>query len=92
MYKEENIKESHKEMVQNSFTPQDISNTDLSIQPRSKHQHRGLPTCHLSPAKGSLNSKRQQYHYSSYCWLRERHPLVQPVQAQLRALLPLFSH
>lgn len=60
MYKEENIKENHKEMVQNSFAPQDISNTDLSLQPRSKHQHRGLPSHHPLPAKGSLNSKRWQ--------------------------------
>lgn len=92
MYKEENIKGNHKEMVQNFFTPQDISNTDLSLQPRSKHQHRRPSSHHPPPAKGSLNSKKWQYHYSSYCWLRERHLLVLSVQAQLRALLPLFPH
>lgn len=31
MHKEQNIKENHKEVVQNSFTPHDITNTALSL-------------------------------------------------------------
>lgn len=65
-------------MVQNSYTPHDISDTDLGHQPKSKRQHREPSSHHHHPlTKGSLNSKGSN--------------IINPVTASLKKYIFQFN-